>query len=674
MAIPAETDRVSFVAGTPLRVDSTLSHRSQPTFAMLRSCLLLLGCAATAAAQSPVIDRTQSSSLSPGADATVTVYGSNLKDVQALWTPVGRLPVQPAAKPSDKIVQFAGSIPSDVLPGVYPGRVLTKHGVSGPTYLVVDDLPTFAPPKNDPEGSVCPIPCCIEGTVTALQQNQFTLQLRRGQRLSVEVWARRLNSALDPVVRLTDENGNEVAFADDHAGLAGDAALSFTASADGRYTLFLRDVRFGGGGRHFFHLRMGSFEPVCTAFPRRAAVDQDVRLLGLYADIALPALVAAADRRTLPATASADSVTSFAQVVRTPVTTSIEEEPNDQPSQATMLAADTSAVAGRFQRADDVDWFGLPGRKGQTLAIRAHTRSVGAPSDVILRLHDSSGKNLAESDDAGASDAQIVFTPTSDAPLLLSVHELTGSYGPAWTYDLQVEFSGTVDLSTAVDVLSVPPNHCAALKVDVQRLGFGKPFVLRAAGAPEGFVIPDVVVGPRQKSAFLTITTRSASDVFHHPLKFEAVLEDSGRTVPVSIRPPVKKGDLPPPHNPVRSKVFLFAGASPTPFAPKPDQTTLSAAAGSTVKVQIRANRTGDQKPPIKIESAVPADELPKGLTVQPASITEETTELGIQTSDQLPAGRYTLSLQGTVKIEKKTLVQPVPSIDLIVTAPDPAP
>ena len=64
------------------------------------------------------------------------------------------------------------------------------------------------------------------------------------------------------------------------------------------------------------------------------------------------------------------------------------------------------------------------------------------------------------------------------------------------------------------------------------------------------------------------------------------------------------------------------------------------------------------------------AEELPTGVTVAAAKIEQNEIEVTITANDKAVPGTYTLSLQGTLKKDKTTIVQPVPTITLTVNAP----
>jgi hypothetical protein len=180
--------------------------------------------------QEPVIDRLDVANFRPGQKATVVVNGKQLIGASGLWTPVGTLrPKEGSDLSKDQPVTFEGDVKADAVPGVYPARMVTNHGCSEAGWLVVDDLPSVAltPESQDRAvGQVVALPCCVEGQLNPVLSRFFRVALTAGQSVSVEVLARRLGSDLDPVVRVTGPNGNEIAYSDDLPGAEGDTQFS----------------------------------------------------------------------------------------------------------------------------------------------------------------------------------------------------------------------------------------------------------------------------------------------------------------------------------------------------------------------------------------------------------------------------------------------------------------
>ena len=93
----------------------------------------------------------------------------------------------------------------------------------------------------------------------------FRFQGRAGEAIVAEVYARRLDSPLDSVLKLTDAKGTQLAFNDDYddpgAGLEthhADSRILTTLPANGTYYLYLGDAQQKGGPEYAYRLRIGA--------------------------------------------------------------------------------------------------------------------------------------------------------------------------------------------------------------------------------------------------------------------------------------------------------------------------------------------------------------------------------------------------------------------------------
>jgi hypothetical protein len=96
----------------------------------------------------------------------------------------------------------------------------------------------------------------------------FAFEGRAGDQIVAEVYARRLGSPLDSVLKLTDAAGRQLAFNDDHddkgAGLIthqADSLITATLPAGGTYYLYLGDAQQQGGPEYDYRLRISAPQP-----------------------------------------------------------------------------------------------------------------------------------------------------------------------------------------------------------------------------------------------------------------------------------------------------------------------------------------------------------------------------------------------------------------------------
>ena len=80
--------------------------------------------------------------------------------------------------------------------------------------------------------------------------------LHKGQTVACEVYAARLGSPLDSYLEVLDPDGRVIAENDD--ALGADSFLRFTAAADGKYSVRIRDANGHGGPAYVYRLTLTS--------------------------------------------------------------------------------------------------------------------------------------------------------------------------------------------------------------------------------------------------------------------------------------------------------------------------------------------------------------------------------------------------------------------------------
>lgn len=113
------------------------------------------------------------------------------------------------------------------------------------------------------------LPITVNGRIQRPgDQDVFRFEGREGQKVAAEVLARRLNSPVDSILKLTDASGREIAVNDDYkdpaAGLTthhADSRLMATLPAGGTYYLHVGDTQGVGGATHGYRLRISPPRP-----------------------------------------------------------------------------------------------------------------------------------------------------------------------------------------------------------------------------------------------------------------------------------------------------------------------------------------------------------------------------------------------------------------------------
>ncbi|MEI8371543.1 MAG: hypothetical protein WCJ35_01790 [Planctomycetota bacterium] len=138
--------------------------------------------------------------------------------------------------------------------------------------FALDSLPECVEqePNDSPEHAQrVTLPVIINGRVDHPgDRDVFCFEGKAGQEIVAEVYARRLDSPLDSVLKLTDSAGRQLAFNDDHEDKAygllthhADSWLRAVLPSAGTYYLHLYDAQNQGGSEYTYRLRIGQPQP-----------------------------------------------------------------------------------------------------------------------------------------------------------------------------------------------------------------------------------------------------------------------------------------------------------------------------------------------------------------------------------------------------------------------------
>ncbi len=398
----------------------------QPTRRAREVLLALVAIALTAIradVQAQVISSVTPLALRPGQTQDLVLQGGGVGDTRELWTGFPQKSVvAPADAKSPKnpaAISFRVTVPPAVPLGIYGVRVATTTGVSPLRLMLLDDLPTARSTGTNVSRAAAQslsLPTAVEGTLAPQQLHYFKFHAEAGQRVSFEVYARRIGSLLDPTLRLFDAAGREVTYSDDVPGLSEDAAIQRTFPAAGDYVLELGDNVYQGGGEYFYRLRIGDFPAVALPYPMAATRGGEFTCQ--FADNA-KSLIAPVHGKApsdpaqatlfLPVRQSDGNSQSFAAILLSDHKQATESEPNNSLKTATHveLGADLN---GRLDTADDVDHFVFHAPAEELVHFASFSRRLGSPADVVLRLLKSDGSQLAFAESQGPQEAALAAT------------------------------------------------------------------------------------------------------------------------------------------------------------------------------------------------------------------------------------------------------------------------
>ncbi len=651
---------------------------------LLATLTALTGWASLASAQ-PTITLTTPLAVKPGQPNDLKLHGANLAGPTQFWA---SFPGESVLSPDVMMngmnaaeCVYRVTVPSDVPVGIYGLRLATAGGASALRLITVDDLPSVAQAAGNgtPAGAqALTLPVAVDGQVASLAQHYFKFTAAAGQQITFEVLARRIGSALDPMIRLLDAKGRELAYSDDVPGLRSDSRLCYLFKDAAEYLIELRDIRFQGSGNHFFRLRIGDFPCVTVPYPMavKKGAPATVNFAGLNLDGVQPAVVTyAADApfewASVGAKRANGASSNFALLGVSTRDEFIETEPNDDPKTPNRIDLATG-INGRFDKPGDIDHFVFTAKQGQAMTFTGITRRQGSPASLMMRLLNAQGGQIAAKEDFGAIDPTFDATFPADGDYTLALQDLHRQGGAQFAYrviatPLQAGFT----LSASADTTNVVTGGTTLITVTAARKNYAGAINVSAIDLPAGVTSHPTVIGPGRNAAVLTL--RGAPDAAAGKIALakiigQAKVGEADVTEVASTSPALTTlfNGLPwPPQNLTQSFAIGVAPKAVISLRAEPPEIIFGKDLSATVKLIVERQEKFDEQ--IVVAVTPPADGLPAGITAAVKPIVKGTNEIDIvfAANAQAPDGEFTAVLVGTINQNNVNTAQPAPGIKL---------
>lgn len=657
-----------------------------PRFALVLCGLVAASSCWTSAvcAQAPTLNPPFPMGVQRGVKLDLLLTGANLHDPTAV---VASFPVAASFPPENNNGKDPAKltvrldVPADAPLGWHTLRLVTKRGLSNFRLFCVDDLPQVlkaGAPNAPDQAQPIPIPCVLCGTMEREKTDYYKLTVQAGQRVSFEMFGRRLGSPLDPQIALLHpQTQRQLAFADDSPGQSKDPRLTYVFKESGAVLLEVRDVRYQGGQDWRYRIRIGDFPLASVPVPLAAkrGTSTVVRFAGPLVDLNQAVSVNAPADPNLEAISiwprsnpvfpeQPNGLPGWPVALRlTDLPELTESEASASPAQAQLVPI-PGAVSGRFLKPGEKDHYRLALKQGQRVLVKGLAHEAGSPTTLYLTLLDAAGKQLAASEPA-QEPARIDFTAPAEGAYSIAAEHLHYNGGPDEAYRIEVRpYEPSFQVNASADRLTLWQGAAAVLTVTAQREGFDGPIDV-AVQHPPG-VAGQTTIPAGRTQGLLVLSAAAQAALRTEPLRLVGTAAINGKPVsqPVTIEPLVKQalGNLPYP--PLRlSKEMAVSVLPAAPFTFKAAYVHPEGVRGLSVPVQLTVEKKAgfdeevtfgtlslppapNQPPPLPPLAA----KLPKGQTtlrgeLKPAAATPDGTALAATATASANGIAYVLAV-----------------------------
>lgn len=470
------------------------------------------------------------------------VTGSNLGPVD-LWSISGNGAAVEHAEvtPAGDRATLTVLVDEQAAAGVRELRATGPDGISNLARVRLDHLPSRREVEpNDARVEAMPVrgDVAVEGTLKARDRDWFRVEGHAGQRLTVEIEARRLGTPVQPLIAAYHSSGGTLAQWRDSPGLEGDCRGELVLPDDGACWLEVRDALFAGADLASYRLRVEEAGRFATSgFPLAGQAGEELLIQFGGGTIDGPC-----ERRVcLPS--EAGRVVEIGPIgggYDAPTRAlawdgPLREEDRDGPSKIVV----GEALNGRLSVPGEVDRARLELTPGQSIQVEVRAAALGSWLDSVLVLRDASGAILVENDDppanapnrpsalgalaggaAALTDSRVEYTAREGQSVTIEIADRYGRGGPEFGYVLAVvperaDFSVTLLLGPVNGqpvaqaraqrgrfpgqdaALSVKPGTKVPVNFQIASTGDTGPIEVRAEGLPPGVTAAPVEVRPR---------------------------------------------------------------------------------------------------------------------------------------------------------------------------------
>ena len=427
------------------------------------------------------------------------------------------------------------SIASNVPCGIYDLRLQGKKGVSNMLPFEVASYPNIMESKKstmERPDKVNMLPAVLCGYVTPGGIDYFRFSGRKGENIVVSVKARQLVPYIadavpgwfQPVIKIVDSKGKEVAYSDDYHHYV-DPVIMTTLPKDDKYTLMIHDAIYRGREDFNYRIHIGTIPFVTGRYPAYGVVGkrlkQEIEGVNLGSSKAVAKVKAKKEGYNQLTYTNKVGTSNAVSFYALPKGSKLIQFPKND------IELDYSAAISDSLTADaKIKRYTIFAEKREKVIVELIGRRNGSRLDAVLRLKTKSGRVIKTSDDTEDpiqglmtfhADPVLRYTARKSEELILEVEDLHRGYGKDYHYLLRRHrqlpaFNAFVSPAN----ISIPSGGTAMFKVDVTG-NVKKPAEFIINGLPKGYTTSNLKFR-RGKKWEVSITSPKGAEVKRFPI------------------------------------------------------------------------------------------------------------------------------------------------------------
>lgn len=447
-----------------------------------------------------------------------------------------RLNDQSSPQLADK-VKIKITIAEDVPCGLYDLRLQSAKGLSNKLPFEVSSYPNFVENKrsslNQPN-KVTSLPAVLCGYVSPGGIDYFQFSGRKGETIVASVKGRMLVPYIadavpgwfQPVIKIIDSKGKEIAYSDDYHHYV-DPVIITTLPKDDSYTLMIHDAIYRGREDFNYRIEVGVIPFVTGRYPAYGVAGKKVKqeLVGVNLND---------DKIVTKIKAEGYNQVSYTNEVGTSNAVPFYTLPRgiklvQCPKADEVILDYTTAIADSLTSRARVKRYKIEATKRVPIIIELIGRRNGSRIDAVMRLKDRRGNVVAKADDTEDpiqglitfhADPVLKYTPKINGELILEVEDLHRGYGQDYHYLLRYHKNmPSFNAFVSPAYITTPSGGISLFHVDVTGK-LRRPANLVIKGLPKGYTTSSLKLrGGRRWD--VSITAPKGAPVKRIPIELE---------------------------------------------------------------------------------------------------------------------------------------------------------
>lgn len=423
------------------------------------------------------------------------------------------------------------TVGADAKPGLHLLRFVNAEGATLPVRFAIGPLPLVEEKEPNDELAapqiVASLPAWIQGRLEkGGDVDGYSITLKKGVPVYLKVDGYSLGSPLDLILHILDAKGLKLATFSDSRNL--DPEGFFVPPEDGKYTLQIAgfahppvaDINFTGTAACAYQIAVTTGPAVDRVFP--AAIPAQGKVSVQRRGLGIPNGEAPVEVTPNQINGAGEMVLLFPKEAIAPISVLRTKHPilvRPEPAQPEpIIIAAPVVVAGSLAAAGDSAAYKIVMKKGERLAARFWSRSIGLGLEGDLAVQNPGGQQVAANPNPTDifNEPSVAWTAAVDGEHTLLVRDLFQRGGSRCEFVLEVAppvpaFS--VELLEGKSV-RVEAGKTVSLKAKATLSnGWNTPLSLRVGGLPEGVYAAEVPVPEKGGEFEILLTTASNAPV-----------------------------------------------------------------------------------------------------------------------------------------------------------------